>query len=87
MNFTKLFKRYSYLTNIIVKYGHVYCEAWRSEYNGGKKFLSTRMMNWQIEWQDLQSLLSHNYAEEFKNELERTELHCPLGCNFGDLCC
>ena len=87
MTFKTLFKRYSYLTNIISKYGHVYCDAWRSDYNGGKKFLSARMMDWQFEWQDLNAKLSHDYAEEFKSELEKTELHSTDRITFGDLCC
>lgn len=87
MNFTKLFKRYSYLTKLISKYGHVYCDAWRSDYNGGKKFLSFRMMDWKTEWEDLYALLSHDYAEQFKSELEKTDLHSPERISFGDLCC
>jgi hypothetical protein len=87
MTFKTLFKRYSYLTNIISKYGHVYCDAWRSEANGGKKYLSYRMMGWQTEWEDLNALLSHDFANEFKSELEKTELHSSERITFGDLCC
>lgn len=87
MTFKTLFKRYSYLTNIISKYGHVYCDAWRSEANGGSKFLSDRMMNWQTEWEDLNALLHHDYADQFKSELEKTELHSTDRVTFGDLCC
>lgn len=86
-SFKNLFKRYAYLTKIISKYGHVYCEAWRSDANGGKKLLSARMMDWQFEWENLNDELSIVHFEEFKNELEITNLHSPTGCTFGDLCC
>jgi|13_taG_2_1085334.scaffolds.fasta_scaffold123003_2 uncharacterized protein (DUF736 family) len=87
MTFKKLYKRYTYLTTIISKYGHVYCDAWRSEATGGKKYLSYRMMDWQTEWEDLYALLTHDHAEEFKKELELTKFHSTQTISFGDLCC
>lgn len=81
VSFRQLFSRYTYISKKVMKYGHLYCEAWQ---NDGE--VSNRCYDWQFEWELLNTELKRHHGEAFNAKLDEVDLHGSW-CNFGDLCC